>query len=102
MPTLHENPATMTYEKWVAHNSYPDGTWRGLEKCTGVGFEPYGMTPTLEPARFVSIVMLDTREEVEEYIEKHELKGYVPVCVHVVTPTIRGPLSTLVQPERLD
>ena len=89
------NPDTMPHEKWIAHSPYPDGTFRGLEKSTGVGLTMGTMFPTLNPSHLVSIVMLDTREEVEAYITAHKLTGYVPVCVHVVTPGIRGPLNTL-------
>lgn len=88
-------PDTMPYEKWVAHCPYPDGTFRGLEKCTDVGFKWPALEPTLDPAHLSSPVMLDTKEEIEEYIKAHDLKGFVPVCVHVITPVIRGALTAL-------
>lgn len=69
---------------WVLHSPYPDGTWRGYEKCCS--HEDGG------PILFLS------EQAALNYIEKSQLHdcGYVPVQVILVTPSVRAPFRKFV------
>lgn len=69
-----------TIDVWVLHSPYPDGTWRGDEKCCAA--EPDG-----GPVLFLS------RQAALDYIEREGLQEnlYVPVQCVLVIPGIRAP-----------
>lgn len=65
-------------EYWVLHSPYPDGTWRGLEKC---------LSPEHE-----SLLIFESVVAAQRYIEKHDLINVQPVPVVLQHPHIRGVL----------
>jgi len=73
-----------THAVYVLHSAYPDGSWRGLEKCCGA--------PGDATLVFVS------REAAEQYLKDHECDPYFRVVeVTLVTPSIRQPLDSAIE-----
>ena len=80
---------------FVIHSPYPDGTWRGLEKC-GRGFVD-------DTTDYDAPLLFTDREDAKNYLSKHKLLefGFVIVEVTLVTPSVRDPLDSATQ-EKLD
>lgn len=76
-----------TQSIWVLHSPYPDGTWRGIEKCM-----------TLEncesPRSFAS------EELARSFCLEHELIDMTPVRCLLLTPGVRQSFGSV--PERID
>lgn len=69
------------YQVFVLHSAYPDGTWRGLEKCAGAPGD--------------ATLIFTTREAASNYLKEHECDPYFQVVeVTLVTPFIRKPLDS--------
>lgn len=65
------------HQLWVLHSPYPDGTWRGLEKCSATPDGPR---------------MFDSKESAEAALDG--LPPYFSVVeVTLLTPAVRDPLS---------
>lgn len=79
---------------FVIHSPYPDGTWRGLEKC-GRGF--------VDDTDCDAPLLFTDREVAKNYLSKHKLLefGFVIVEVTLVTPSVLDPLDSATQ-EKLD
>lgn len=72
-----------TLDAWVVHSPYPDGTWRGIEKCAS--------TEAGAPLLFFS------EQEAVNFIEEIMEAGLmIPVRVVLTTPSARRPLASLV------
>jgi hypothetical protein len=78
---------------FVIHSPYPDGTWRGLEKCGR-----WSSYPDLDAP-----ILFTSREVAEDYVSKHKLLEFEFRIVEVtlVTPAVRDPLDSATQ-EKLD
>ena len=67
---------------YVAHSPYPDGTWRGIEKCA---CDKWG-----------TLIVWETEEEVWAWIR--DICGtpdyWVPVAVGLFYPDVRAPLTS--------
>lgn len=60
---------------WVAHSPYPDGKWRGEEKCIT---NPDGCP-----------ILFKDMESAESYIKEHGFQNYFkPVKIKVILPKI--------------
>jgi len=71
----------MTEHKyWILHSPYPDGTWRGIEKCA---MDDDCTGPLL----------FETCDEAKEFISKRCIDWFAPVKVTLSTPNIRGKLE---------
>lgn len=69
------------YQVFVLHSAYPDGTWRGIEKCAGAPGD--------------ATLIFTTKEAAEQYLKEHECDPYFQVVeVTLVTPGIRKPLDS--------
>ena len=77
--------STTTHTLYVVHSAYPDGTWRGIEKCSS------GSTGILGPYLF------DQPEIAKAYMEGEGMDArlYRVVLVTLTTPAVRAPLDTL-------
>jgi hypothetical protein len=85
-------PASYTLDAqpvWVLHSPYPDGTWRGLEKCSATRDGP---------------LVFGAREGAEEVLRNMgEVASYfriVEVCI--VMPCVRKPLDSATYARVLD
>lgn len=66
---------------WVLHSPYPDGTWRGIEKCQSTEQCGAVLYPTKEAAQEA----LRGQDDMEQYFRVVE--------VTLVTPFVRKPLD---------
>lgn len=68
---------TMATQMWVLHSPYPDGTWRGLEKCSHNGN---------------GLILFATEDAAKTAIDDGEglADGLVPVSVQLHHPPVRG------------
>jgi hypothetical protein len=73
----------MKREMYLLHSPYPDGTWRGIEKCCGGG--------TTEVP--VAVLLFDTAVEAEEYNRVVARGFWVVVPVTIDIPRVRGALT---------
>lgn len=73
------------HQVFVLHSAYPDGTWRGLEKCAGAP----GVTAW-------TTLMFNDRVEAEGFLNAQpEMKPYFRVVeLTLVTPDVRQPLDS--------
>ena len=71
-----------THSYWVIHSPYPDGSWRGIEKC----YSRYTWARTPE--------LFESKEQAELAASGLGLlsKGFVPVEVELKVPDVRGSL----------
>jgi len=72
------------FVRYVLHSPYPDGTWRGLEKCIGCENDPEGL------------LMFETYDDAKAYSDRYNLakSKFVVVQVRVTTPRVRTPVMT--------
>lgn len=79
-PCLEFEPVGVEHERFVLHTPYPDGSWRGLEKCLGCQSTPEGL------------LVFELREEAERFLKDNGLvdDGVVIVPVTITTPRVRG------------
>lgn len=76
--------STTTEIIYVLHSAYPDGSWRGIEKCCGTHG---GAT-----------LVFDTREEAELYLKNNKLDPHFQVVpVTLTTPSVRCHLRSAVR-----
>lgn len=68
------------HQVFVLHSSYPDGTWRGLEKCSSTSEGPRVFT-SADEAEAARVAMPEG-----DYFKVVE--------VTLVTPSVRGPLDS--------
>jgi len=74
-------PDTFPHQVFVLHSAYPDGTWRGLEKCGG--------------AQGDATLVFTSREAAENYLKEHECDPYFQVVeVTLITPAVRRALDS--------
>lgn len=66
---------------WVLHSPYPDGTWRGIEKCCS---REDGLP-----------ILFESKGAALDFERAHGLQadGYVPVQVTLITPWVRRSLD---------
>lgn len=79
-------------ESWVVHHPYGDGTWRGLEKCSGQGFTAQWQHVSGATSNS-AMLFFHTKEDADGFITAHGLEHAVAVRVEVVTPRIRGAVN---------
>jgi hypothetical protein len=72
---------------YLIHSPYPDGTWRGIEKCCGAG-------TTDIP---VAVQLFDTPEDAQRYLDiiASARSYWVVVPVMVEIPNVRGALREI-------
>jgi hypothetical protein len=70
------------HQVFVLHSAYPDGTWRGLEKCSGTPEDCVRVFAERAPA---DEALAKMREDVRPYFQVVE--------VTLVTPDVRAPLD---------
>jgi len=80
-----------THTVYLLHAPYPDGSWRGLEKCSGATGDGEPCTGA-NPA---GTLVFSTREEAEAFAHKLNLPGFYVVEAALVTPSIRQPLNSV-------
>ncbi len=68
------------YQLWVLHSAYPDGTWRGLEKCSATSDGPR---------------LFNSEEDAQSALDAMpvEVRPYFSIVeVTLLTPAVRDPL----------
>jgi len=78
------------HEYWTLHSPYPDKSWRGIEKCACVD-----LAQVYEETTGHTILLFDTQEEAQDFIEKRKVDWFVPVRVTLTVPDIRESLRSL-------
>lgn len=66
---------------WVLHSPYPDGTWRGVEKCV-----------TTQDSNLP--LLFESEQEALDFKSKHELEEMTPVLVRLVVPFVRRNINS--------
>jgi hypothetical protein len=79
------------HQAFVLHSAYPDGTWRGLEKCVSTVAHDGVLVFQERAAAEAHLASID--EDVREYLQVVE--------VTLVTPDVRAPLDSATQ-EKVD
>ena len=70
------------YQLWVLHSAYPDGTWRGLEKCSASSDGPR---------------LFNSEEDAQSALDamSAEVRPYFSIVeVTLVTPSVRSALDS--------
>jgi len=71
------------YKMWVLHSPYPNGTWRGLEKCAG----EY-KSDLVDP-----LMLFDSWQKAQAFKQCYGMKHHTPVLVRLVVPDVGGELE---------
>ena len=79
MHAVHEK--TLTSSVWVLHSPYPDGSWRGIEKCM-----------TSEEG---GLMVFDSEDTARAFLVQQDLIDMVPVRCLLTTPFVRRPVSVV-------